>query len=181
MVPILINDRLRSILESKGISPEHYRPAYDGESVGLDLYYTGLDNLHWHWGGTPQFPYLRKGRNQYGDMILEDVKWIPTGVRVVIPRGFVGLILDRGSISKTSLFKRAGVIDPGYTDEIFVNLVKPLDSKSIPADTMPGDKLPVQLIVVPVDSNFQVVSEDVFNSYHFNSKRGDGKVGSSDV
>ena len=34
-----------TVLHSHGINPETYGPAYDGESVGLDLYYCGEDTV----------------------------------------------------------------------------------------------------------------------------------------
>jgi len=45
-----------------------------------------------------------------------------TGVKILIPEGYVGKIYPRSSIRKTSLIlsNSVGIIDAGYTGEIFV-------------------------------------------------------------
>lgn len=48
---------------------------------------------------------------------------VATGVRGVIPKGYVGLVWDRSSVSsKRSLKVLAGVIDAGYRGEWFIVL-----------------------------------------------------------
>ena len=102
---------------------------------------------------------------------------IPAGVRVAIPVGCVGLIKERGSIIQTGLTVRGGVIDPGYTGEVFINLVNIGDrDTTVPA----GAKLPVQMIVVRCLSGFEVISSLEFLDETSESKRGTGMVGSSD-
>jgi dUTP pyrophosphatase len=57
---------------------------------------------------------------------LEDVGYdprdtivvVPTGVAMSVESGYVGLIKDRSSVSKTGLKVTAGVIDAGYTGEV---------------------------------------------------------------
>ena len=178
-IPIHINltEKLKTILSKNGVNSNDYRPAYDGESVGLDLYNASdktylIDDIslprmsrpsnHFTYNGTD----LLTGENQ--SKIL-----IPSGVKIALPKGYVALLRERGSIIKTKLVARAGVIDPGYTDEIFVNLYGK-------GEIQPGAKLPVQLIVVKAETNFQSVSDEDYEKLTNKSNRKDGKVGSSD-
>ena len=128
------------------------------ESVGLDLYYTGDTAV----------------------TLVKEVwekKLLSTGVRVVLPPNTVGLLMERGSIVKTPLKLRAGVIDPGYTGEIFVNLINPYNE---PYTISPGDKLPVQLVsIANVVTTYNEVSTDDFNVLTSLSNRKEGKIGSS--
>lgn len=165
-IKIKLNSTLIKILDEKyGIDPfSEYKPAYGGESVGLDLYYAGNTTL------TLQGRY-DKTKNQ-NDKVL-----IPTGVHIALPLGYVALVKDRGSISKTNVVRRAGVVDPGYTGEIFVNLAVLYGEKCV---INPGDKLPVQLVVVKAETNYEVVDEDEYSQITNRSQRGHGAVGSSD-
>ena len=45
---------------------------------------------------------------------------IPTGVKVAIPKGYVGIIKDRSSMAIKSIYTHAGVIDSNYRGEIKV-------------------------------------------------------------
>jgi dUTPase len=157
-IPITLSKELVDILAKQDIKPEDYKPAYGGESVGLDLYYTGKETLF------------------VNERIIHGLEkpLIPTGVRMALPRGYVCFVCDRGSISKTGLVRRAGVIDPGYTGEVFVNLFGQ-------GTINPGDKLPVQLVVIKAETNYNTVSLEDFEKLTADSQRGDGKTGSSDT
>ncbi len=169
-VPIYLNDKLKEVLIANKVDPLGYSPAY-GESAGLDLYYTGEEELHFmHDRENPSI--LDKDSNSW-----KEVKLIPTGLHVAIPKGYVGLILDRGSIIKTSLIRRAGVVDPGYTNEVFVNIVNPGPGTHT---LKPGSKLPLQLVVVVCDNEFVSVSREEYDAHMADSKRKGGHVGSSD-
>ena len=58
----------------------------------------------------------------------EDVKYIagqvvvsvPTGVAIEVVDGYVGLVRDRSSVSKSGLKVTAGVVDAGYTGEVSI-------------------------------------------------------------
>ena len=97
------------VLHAHGIESDSYKPAYDGESVGLDLYNAGPE-------------VVIPGRNKW-TVFDEPAIFIPTGIKLALPKNTVGLIKERGSVTKSGLFVRAGVIDPGYTDEVFINFV----------------------------------------------------------
>ena len=158
MIKVYATDKLREILAERQIA--NYVPAYNGESVGLDLYATKriqFDPATTHEG--------EKGAT------------IPTGLHIALPHSHAGLILERGSITKTPLKVRAGVVDPGYTGEIFVNAVNVSDTSYI---IKTGDKLPFQIVVVKCDNDFQVIDEDEYLEITKSSLRQSGQVGSSD-
>ena len=75
-----------------------------------------------------------------------EVKVVGTGIAVAIPRGFVGLIKDRSSRALKGLHALAGVIDPGYREEIKV-VVTNLSNKEV--KIRKGERF-AQLLVVPV-------------------------------
>ena len=102
---------------------------------------------------------------------------ISTGLHVFTPRGYVTLVKERGSITKTPLKYRAGVVDEGYTGEIFVNLVN-IGNEEYTIES--GQKLPVQIVVVKCDNEYSEMSEEEYLTLSRLSKRKEGKVGSSD-
>lgn len=172
-IPIMLTNELVDVLERQGISPEDYQPAYGGESIGLDLYYTGGKPLV--IDGNEKKIFRNLDALFKGSARCESKVLIPTGVHIVLPKGYVASIRDRGSISKTDFIRRAGEIDPGYTGEIFVNLyaIKPTVIE-------PGQKLPVQLIVKKAETNYHVISKEEFQALTATAERGRGKTGSSD-
>ena len=159
MINFYCNHDLKNTLQANEV--ESYAPAYGGESAGLDLYNSG-----------PSITIKPVSDFSYQNKIL-----IPTGLRIIVPEGYVALIQERGSITKTSLKVRAGVIDPGYTGEIFVNLVN-LSNESKKINQ--GSKLPVQIVVVKCDNKFKVIEEEEYLRLTSEKLRKCGKVGSSD-
>lgn len=159
MINIALNDELCTLLNDQNIDVKDYVPAYNGESAGLDLYNAGEEY------------FIPPSREELIKIL------IPTGLRVIIPRGYVGLIQERGSICKTSLKVRAGVIDAGYTGEIFVNCIN-VSNRDIKLDK--HCKLPFQLVVVKCDNDFNVITENEYLELTENAARKSGKVGSSD-
>tara|TARA_Y100000034_G_C6894225_1_gene411919 strand:- start:1052 stop:1558 length:507 start_codon:yes stop_codon:yes gene_type:complete len=163
-IKISLTEFAHNIFQQLKIDPLDYRPAYDGESVGLDLYNMGLEKQV-------------LGRNKW-TVFGEEPQTIPTGIRICLPRGTVGLIKERGSISETGLILRAGVIDPGYTGEIFVNVLNVGERDTvIPV----GAKLPFQLIVVPHYCDFKTVPYQEYLTAAISSSRREGNLGSSDL
>ena len=158
MIKIFTNKELKEVLKNKNI--ENYTPAYGGESVGLDLYSTKRIQID---------PATSVGGERGAT--------IPTGLHIALPKSHAGLILERGSVTKTPLKVRAGVIDPGYTGEIFVNAVNVSDISHVINE---GDKLPFQIVVVKCDHDFQVVEESEYLEITKSSLRQSGQVGSSD-
>ena len=107
MINIFCNDSLTKVLEDNKV--QEYTPAYGGESAGIDLYNTGDDVII-----KPITEFNSEKKNY---------TLINTGVHLLVPKGYVALVKERGSIVKSTLKVRAGVIDAGYTGEVFVNLV----------------------------------------------------------
>ncbi len=188
MIAITLTKTLNLALSSQGIDPANYGPAYDGESIGLDLYNDGPDLV------VPSIAELNVYDNLESLLEMSKVPtWLdyeeserkrifktlmPTGVRAVIPSGFVGLVRGRGSVSKSPLLFRAGVIDPGYTGQIWVNVINVSTADYvIPA----GAKSPFQLVVLRADNSFQTVDEDIYEALAENAKRKAGQIGSSDT
>tara|TARA_B000000557_G_scaffold259385_1_gene255138 strand:+ start:744 stop:1217 length:474 start_codon:yes stop_codon:yes gene_type:complete len=157
MIKIFCQEKLKKVLLDNNI--ENYTPAYEGESAGLDLYNSG-DNIS----------VMPSSTNLKGSMVS-------TGLHIFTPPGYVTLIKERGSITKTPLKYRAGVIDSGYTGEIFVNLVNIGNEEYI---IKKGQKLPVQLIVVKCDNKYSEINEKEYLNLTQLSQRKDGKIGSSD-
>lgn len=156
-IHINITQSLADILEEKGIEQQDYMPAYNGESAGLDLYATK----------TMEYPIMT-------DSPVTLI--IPTGLRVAIPTGYVGFIKGRGSQTKANLNLLAGVIDSGYTGEVFVAARR--SDRFFAAGVEYGQKLPFQLVVTPVFNNYRVTSSEIFEA--MTTRRGTGKIGSSD-
>lgn len=181
IVPILLTDNLVKALAIDGIDPAEYRPSYDGTSIGLDLYNVGpdqhippttIDISHdWAFGEDAREEIVKE---QFDKTFK---KLIPTGLKISLPPGWVALIQERGSITKTPLKLRAGVIDPGYTGEVFVNCVN-LSVK--PWEITQGEKLPFQLIVLRANTNFKHIGLDEYLELTQNSTRKHRMIGSSD-
>ena len=135
--------------------------AYDGTSACFDLYTT--KNMH-----LPSNFFQGQLHKSY---------LIPTGLHLQLPdRHWVALIKERGSVIKTGLVLRAGVIDFGYEGEIFVAV-------DVHNETYleHGDKLPFQLLIQkfePDDTTFEITNDPIPSSKI--SERGDGCLGSSD-
>lgn len=105
---------------------------------------------------------------------------VPTGVSVKIPRGYVGLLFPRSSLSKQgiTMTNSVGVIDSDYRGEIlaslqFNGLPKNQDKLELPA----GERI-VQLVVVPI---LPVVPDvmDWSDDLWFDTERGAGGFGST--
>lgn len=101
-----------------------------------------------------------------------DVKAVPTGVKMAIPGGYVGLIWDKSGISLQGVHRLAGVVDAGYRGEVKVVMVnlgkKPYVFKS-------GQKV-AQMLIQPVQA-VEVV--DVGEDDLAETSRGEGGFGST--
>ena len=164
-VSICLSDDLLHALESHGVHAHDYRPAYDNESAGLDLYNAGPDIT------VPPFCNHRAGEREIATLI-------PTGLRVSLPENTVGRLRERGSILKTPFAIRAGVIDKNFTGEIFINLVNlTLKEHTI----VSGACLPAQLIVTKCINQFVIVDKNVYATLTEHSRRRAGQLGSSSI
>lgn len=168
-----LNKELISALTKDNVLPMDYKPAYGGESIGLDLYNASDTSFV-----IP--PATRELEDPSTLLSKKDLRFrtlIPTGLHLALPRNTVALIQERGSITKTTFKVRAGVIDPGYTDQIFVNLVN-LSNEEFAIE--PFQKLPVQIVVLPAYTNFKFLPINEYKEYITSATRQEGKIGSSD-
>lgn len=105
---------------------------------------------------------------------------VGTGVSVKIPRGYVGLLFPRSSLSKQgiTMTNSVGVIDADYRGEIMASL----QFNGVPGNCteieLPAGERIVQLVVVPILSvvpDVQSWSDDLW----FDTERGAGGFGST--
>lgn len=106
------------------------------------------------------------------DCVLEpgEVKPIPTGIKVAVPEGHVGLVWDKSGISLKGVHRLAGVIDSGYRGEVRVVMVNLGDE---PFVIEKGIKI-AQLLIQPVVELEVVEAEDLDET-----SRGDKGFGST--
>ena len=106
------------------------------------------------------------------DMVLEkgQVEAIPTGIKVAIPDGYVGLIWDKSGVSLKAVHRLAGVIDSGYRGEVKVVVIN-LGDKSFAIKK--GMKI-AQILVQPITVVSVVEAEDLDDT-----TRGEGGFGST--
>lgn len=82
------------------------------------------------------------------DCVLQkrEVKAIPTGIKVAIPEGYVGLIWDKSGVSLEGVHRLAGVVDSGYRGEVKIVMANLSDE---PFSIEKGMKI-AQLLIQPV-------------------------------
>ena len=103
---------------------------------------------------------------------------VPTGVRVVIPEGYVGLLFPRSSLSKygITMTNSVGVIDSDYRGEILASLMFKGEHMTW---ILPKHERIVQLVVVPVPEFDIVVDTHSTEEQWNNTARGTGGFGST--
>jgi dUTPase len=146
---------LESALAFQGIH-DYGLSAYGGESAALDCYLASSEDIILKPGGC----------------------MLPTGLRICLPTGTVGLLLERGSVTKTPLMLRAGVIDPGWSGEIFAACWNLSDHDYV---LRSYQKLPFQLIVTSAYTNFARIGVREFETLHESSVRRNRCLGDSDA
>lgn len=99
-----------------------------------------------------------------------DLIVVPTKISVGIAPGYVGLVRDRSSVSKSKLKVTAGVVDAGYTGEVMVVM---LNLSGQHGSIRRGQKF-AQMLIIPV------VTPEVVEVLHLGqTERGDKGFGSS--
>ncbi len=122
-------------LKVKKIHPNAKLPQYSHKGdAGLDLF-SSVDCV------------LKKG----------EVKPVPTGIKMAIPEGHVGLVWDKSGISLKGVHRLAGVIDSGYRGEVQVVMAN-LGGESF--EVKKGMKI-AQLLVQPVQEVNVIETEDL--------------------
>jgi len=99
-----------------------------------------------------------------------EIKTIPTGIKMTIPPGYVGLIWDKSGLSLEGIHRLAGVVDAGYRGEVKVVLAN-LGRKKF--QIVAGMKI-AQMLVQSVE-NIKVVETDELDP----TSRGEGGFGST--
>jgi dUTP pyrophosphatase len=96
------------------------------------------------------------------DCVLEagEVKPVPTGIKVAVPEGYVGLVWDKSGISLKGVHRLAGVIDSGYRGEVRVVMV---NLGKEPYVIEKGMKI-AQLLVQPINEVKVVEAEELENT-----------------
>lgn len=185
-----VTPALSQALKRNNLTPEQYVPAYGGESAGLDLFNAGPDIVVPPLDSPALRKWLRHNPSKQGLDALtswvdvpEEIRknyykvLIPTGLRIALRPNQVGILKERSSVTKSPLTIRAGVIDSGYTDQIYINTV---NLSPFPYVLRAGDKTPFQLVVQLCDNEYAPMSNEDFATAISNAQRQDGKIGSSD-
>jgi dUTP pyrophosphatase len=83
------------------------------------------------------------------DCVLKagDVRAVPTGIQMAIPKGFVGLIWDKSGLTLEGVHRLAGVVDSGYRGEVKVVMAN-LQNKPFVIEK--GMKI-AQVLIQPVE------------------------------
>jgi dUTP pyrophosphatase len=83
------------------------------------------------------------------DLILApgEVRAVPTGIRMAIPPGHVGLVWDKSGISLKGVHRLAGVVDAGYRGEVKVVMI---NLGPAPYEITAGMKI-AQMLIQPVN------------------------------
>jgi dUTP pyrophosphatase len=105
------------------------------------------------------------------DQVLEPnvANTIDTGVHVLIPEGFVGLLCPRSSFNVKGIGTPIGVVDAGYTGSIRV-VLEPFNVTKI----FKGNRI-AQLVILPLPQIKMVEGKVIGVDTH----RGDGRFGST--
>lgn len=95
---------------------------------------------------------------------------VPTGIKMAIPPGHVGLVWDKSGISLKGVHRLAGVVDAGYRGEVQVVMI---NLGREPFEIKAGMKI-AQMLIQPVVSMAVVESDDLDET-----SRGEGGFGST--
>jgi len=71
---------------------------------------------------------------------------VPTGIKLALPSGYVGLVWDKGGLAKQGLHTLAGVVDAGYRGEVLGQVIN-LSQNAY--EIKAGQKI-AQLLIQPV-------------------------------
>ncbi len=135
-------------IKAKKMNPDAKLPCYGHkDDAGMDLF------------SSSEY-VLQKG----------EVYAVPTGIKMEIPKGYVGLIWDKSGVSLKGAHRLAGVVDAGYRGEIKVVMV---NLGQDPFVIEKGMKI-AQLLIQTIEDVEVVEVEDLEDS-----SRGEGGFGST--
>lgn len=150
------------------VRPSAIIPSKDHENAGYDIY-TNFEEI---------------------DLIIypNEVKLVPTGIASCMSPDYVLVVKERGSTGTKAMSVRAGIIDSGFRNEIFVPINntgnKPIVITKQPerdyGDVVvyPYEKAIAQFLLLPVP-NVEVKEISYGELQKIPSKRGMGMLGSS--
>jgi len=95
---------------------------------------------------------------------------VPTGIKMAVPPGHVGLVWDKSGISLKGVHRLAGVVDAGYRGEVQVVMI---NLGREPFEIKAGMKI-AQMLIQPVEAPTIVVSDTLDDT-----SRGAGGFGST--
>ena len=110
----------------------------------------------------------------YGDFVIKpgERMSVPTGIKMAIPEGCVGLVWDKSGLAfKNGLKTLGGVIDSGYRGEIKICF---LNSSGEPFEFKKGDKI-AQMVIQPFIS--AEIEEGILKSETHRADKGFGSTG----
>jgi len=136
--------------------------------AGLDIY--------------PAFDY------DYIEILPQETELIPTGIKSAFSSDIVALLRERGSVGSKGIALRAGVIDSNYRGEWFIALQNNTNKTALiakyPEDFSKNDAIILSYGNAIAQVIFQnlnhVVTKRIDDVSEFQSKRGEGALGSSD-
>lgn len=103
----------------------------------------------------------------------DERKIIKSGVVIVVPEGYVGLVWDRGGMAaKHGIHTMAGVLDSNYRGELMI-VLKNLSEKDF--EIRKGDRI-AQLVIQPV---LNAETEEI--EHLDETERGEGRFSSSGI
>lgn len=121
----------------------------------------------------------KKDKEKFFYIGVNDNVTVPSGVKVEIPPGYMGLFLNKSGVaSKRNIVMGAQVIDPYYSGEVHLDLH---NVGNRPAKIREGDKI-TQMVLVPI-SHCQLSLTDEENLYldytseEFRNEKGFGSTG----
>lgn len=136
------------------------------DSVQGDIQYAILPRrAHTADAGFDLFSPITKTVPPHGSIFID------TGVRVLIPEGYVGFLKSKSGLNAKAGITTEGVIDAGYTGTIGVVFRNNSDR---PYEVSCGDKI-TQLVILPLPS----VELEVVKDFETSTDRGNGGFGST--
>lgn len=110
--------------------------------------------------------------NKIGILKAKSNLTIDTGVHMLIPDGYVGMIKSKSGLNVKYGIRAEGVIDAGYTGSIVVKLYNDSNDEHIFES---GDKL-TQLVIIPIPET-QLVQVESFDTETDRGENGFGSTG----
>lgn len=104
---------------------------------------------------------------------------IPSGIKMVIPHGYVGIFFNKSGVGVKGVQVGACVVDSDYRGEVHLNVHNMTIDSIIHFD--PGQKL-VQMLIMPLyEYGMTEIGTDEYKADYDNTERGSGGFGSTGI